>query len=233
MNSPYMGRFKISQNYKPGVHNGIDIYGIDSKEIHATVSGVVEIARWENPENIYQGFGKYVMIREDNSKRCFIYGHLSEIKVNVGEHVNVCDVIGIEGTTGYSTGNHCHYEVRYNGINGNAMNINQISGIPNDEGGVYDDGYHEDKKSIDIEKIARDVIKGVYGNGEERRERLGELYEEVQKEVNKIVYKKEISIHEIALDVINGNYGNGEERRKRLGELYEEVQKEVNRILGY
>ena len=233
MNSPYMGRFKISQNYKPGVHNGIDIYGIDSKEIHATVSGVVEIARWENPNNTKQGFGKYVMIRENNSERCFIYGHLSEILVNVGDKVNVTDVIGIEGTTGYSTGNHCHYEARYGGINGNAMDINQISGIPNDEGGIYDDGFREDKKEINIHELACEVIKGVYGNGEERRKRLGNLYDEVQKEVNKIVYKKENNIHEIALSVINGNYGNGEERRKRLGDLYDEVQKEVNRILGY
>lgn len=85
---------------------------------------------------------------------------------------------------------------------------------------------------VNIHELACEVIKGVYGNGEERRKRLGNLYEEVQKEVNKIVYNKENDIHNIALSVINGNYGNGEERRKRLGNLYEEVQKEVNRILG-
>ena len=141
MNSPYNGKFKISQNYKPGVHNGIDIWGIDSKEIHATINGTVEIARWENSRNKKQGFGKYVMIHEDNGDRCFIYGHLSEILVEVGQHVNNGDVIGIEGTTGNSTGNHCHYEVRNGSIIGNALDINEISGIPNDEGGIYDDGY--------------------------------------------------------------------------------------------
>ena len=71
--------------------------------------------------------------------------------VKVGQHVNNGDVIGIEGTTGNSTGNHCHYEVRNGSINGNALNINDISGIPNDEGGIYDDGYrpHEEKPKED------------------------------------------------------------------------------------
>lgn len=137
MLSPYNGKFKISQNYKPGIHNGIDIWGIDSKEIHSTISGTVEIARWENSRNKKQGFGKYVMIHEDNGNRCFIYAHLSEILVKVGQHVNNRDIIGIEGTTGNSTGNHCHYEVRDGGITGHYMNINDISGIPNDEGGIY------------------------------------------------------------------------------------------------
>lgn len=155
MNSPYNGKFKISQNYKPGVHNGIDIWGIDSKEIHATINGTVEIARWENSRNKKQGFGKYVMIHEDNGYRCFIYAHLSEILVKVGQHVNNGDVIGIEGTTGNSTGNHCHYEVRNGSIDGNSLDINEISGIPNDEGGIYDDGYRpsfENNKPQEKEK---------------------------------------------------------------------------------
>lgn len=41
-------------------------------------------------------------------------------------------------------------------------------------------------KKIDLDKIARDVIQGKYGNGQEREERLGALYDDVQKEVNRI-----------------------------------------------
>ncbi len=41
MNSPYMGKFKVSQTYKPGQHDGLDLVGIDSKEVHATVAGTV------------------------------------------------------------------------------------------------------------------------------------------------------------------------------------------------
>ena len=145
MNSPYMGKFKVTQAYKGSEHKGIDLVGIDSKEIHATVSGIVEIARWENSINKKQGFGQYVMIREDNTNRCFIYAHLSKILVKTGQFVKSTDVVGLEGSTGHSTGSHCHYEVRYGNINGDSLNINDISGIPNNEGGIYDDGYIEDK----------------------------------------------------------------------------------------
>ena len=229
MNSPYMGRFKISQNYKPGIHNGIDIYGIDSKEIHATVSGIVEIARWENPNNPKQGFGKYVMIRENNSERCFIYGHLSEILVNAGDRVNVSDIIGIEGTTGYSTGNHCHYEVRFGGINGNAMNINQISGIPNDEGGIYDDGYRESNKIKNkaLDDYVIEVFNNVYGTGEVRKQKLGNIYQKVQNRVNDYI--------NMANEVMEGKHGNYPERKTNvevLGYNYELVQRIVNETLG-
>lgn len=148
MNSPYNGKFKITQSFKGAEHKGIDLVGLDSKEIHATCDGVVEIARWENSRNKKQGFGQYVMIREYGTDRCFIYAHLSKILVKTGNIVHIGDVVGIEGTTGYSTGSHCHYECREGSINGNSLNINEISGIPNDEGGIYDDGClpQEEKK---------------------------------------------------------------------------------------
>lgn len=42
MNSPYMGKFKVTQAYRgDSVHDGLDLVEIDSKEIHATVSGTV------------------------------------------------------------------------------------------------------------------------------------------------------------------------------------------------
>ena len=141
MNSPYNGKFKITQSYKGTEHKGLDLVGLDSKEIHSTVDGVVEIARWENARNKKQGFGQYVMIREYGTDRCFIYAHLSKILVKTDDIVHNGDVVGIEGTTGYSTGSHCHYEIRDVSINGKSLNVCEISGIPNDEGGVYDDGY--------------------------------------------------------------------------------------------
>ena len=41
MNSPYMGKFQVTQEYKGTQHDGLDLVGIDSKKIHATVSGTV------------------------------------------------------------------------------------------------------------------------------------------------------------------------------------------------
>lgn len=145
MNSPYMGKFMVTQAYKGSVHDGLDLTGIDSKEIHSTVTGTVTFAGWENPDNPLQGFGKYVQIRQSGSEDYYYFGHLSEIFVKVGQAVNVTDIIGIEGSTGHSTGSHCHYCVRRNGIKGSHRDISAISGIPNAEG-VYDDGYRQSRR---------------------------------------------------------------------------------------
>ena len=70
----------------------------------------------------------------------FYFGHLSEIKVKAGQRVKITDVIGIEGSTGYSTGSHCHYCIRKNG-KGTDINVSEFSGIPNKEDGIFNDGY--------------------------------------------------------------------------------------------
>ncbi len=93
-----------------------------------------------------------------------------------------------------------------------------------------------------VEQIAREVIAGDWGAGEERRKRLtaaGYDYNAVQNKVNEILYgtkpqpaKK--TIDQIAREVIRGDWGAGEERRKRLtaaGYDYDAVQKRVNEIL--
>lgn len=139
MNSPYTGKFCVTQEYKGTAHDGLDLVGIDGKEIHATVNGKVHYAGWENSANHSQGFGQYVCIRGEDGKY-YYYGHLSEIKVKSGQAVNITDVIGIEGNTGSSTGSHCHYCCRKEFAKGNAYDISAISGIPN-KLGTYDDGY--------------------------------------------------------------------------------------------
>lgn len=139
MNSPYYKKFEVTQEYKGTAHDGLDLVGLDSKEIHATVNGVIHYAGWENPNNHLQGFGQYVCIKGTDN-RYYYYGHLSEIKCRIGDKVKITDVIGIEGSTGNSTGSHCHYCIRPQFCKGNAFNVSQISGIPNALG-VYDDGY--------------------------------------------------------------------------------------------
>ncbi|MDE6797258.1 MAG: M23 family metallopeptidase, partial [Ruminococcus sp.] len=130
MNSPYMGKFQVTQEFKGQSHDGLDLVGIDSKEIHSTVNGTVHYAGWENSANHSQGFGQYVCIRSTGGN-FYYFGHLSEIRVKVGDTVRITDVIGVEGNTGYSTGSHCHYCVRPQFTSGNAYNISEISGIPN------------------------------------------------------------------------------------------------------
>lgn len=150
MNSPYEGKFRVSQAFKGAAHDGLDLVGIDSKEIHATFTGTVKYAGWQNAANQKEGFGLYVCIEffyAPMSKKLYAYyGHLSQIKVKTGQQVKVTDVVGIEGHTGYTIpdgpgGSHCHYCIRPAFTAGCYVDVCSISGIPNVEGGVYDDGY--------------------------------------------------------------------------------------------
>ena len=145
MNSPYEGKFKITQTFKGSAHDGLDLVGIDSKEIHATATGKIVKAGWENEANHTQGFGQYVVILCNG--RYYHYGHLSEIRCKVGDQVKITDVIGIEGSTGNSTGSHCHYCVRTSMSPGTFLDVCSISQIPNILGGVYDDGWRSGSKA--------------------------------------------------------------------------------------
>lgn len=132
MNTPYTGSFQITQSYKGEEHDGLDIVGIDSKNIHSTVNGTVVHADWQNADNHGEGFGLYVRILDDATGYYFYYGHLSEINVNVGDTVAIGDKIGVEGNTGYSTGSHCHYCARIGWET--PVDICTLFGIPNEEG---------------------------------------------------------------------------------------------------
>lgn len=160
MNSPYYKKFRVTQEYKPGIHDGLDLVGIDSKEIHSTVNGTVIFTGWENINNKQQGFGQYIKIKKDNSNEVYYYGHLSEIYVKEGDLVKITDVIGKEGSTENSTGSHCHYCVRIDGIRGNDKNISEISGIPN-KLGIYDDGYRVKEDNTNDEYLKNNTYKGV------------------------------------------------------------------------
>lgn len=80
-----------------------------------------------------------------------------------------------------------------------------------------------------IELLAIKTINGVFGNGIERKNALGNKYNLVQQRVNKILINNDFE--NIAKNVIRGIYGNGETRRKILGILYNNVQTKVNQIL--
>ncbi|QXB17558.1 Cpl-7 lysozyme C-terminal domain-containing protein [Corynebacterium coyleae] len=94
------------------------------------------------------------------------------------------------------------------------------------------------KPSANIDALADAVIRGEYGNGNERKRRLGANYAAVQKRVNeklagKTPAKPSVNIDALADAVIRGEYGNGDERKRRLGANYAAVQARVNQKLGY
>lgn len=136
MVSPYNCKFKVTSGYKlpqrPD-HCGLDLVGVDNKNIYSTINGVVGFAGWENASNKKQGFGQYVRIIDSTTGYHYYFGHLLRINVKVGQRVMTGTLIGVEGNTGHSTGSHLHYEVRkqagadYKG----SANVAAISGIPN------------------------------------------------------------------------------------------------------
>ncbi len=136
MISPYKGTFRVSQGYRKmrsngTYHQGFDLVGISDKNIYSPVYGYVECAGWENPYNHKQGFGQYVRIRIGNTNYRMYFGHLSSIAVSVGQTVKPGQLLGVEGSTGHSSGSHCHWEIR-NGTNKrNYVSIANYSGIPN------------------------------------------------------------------------------------------------------
>lgn len=86
------------------------------------------------------------------------------------------------------------------------------------------------EKSKSIELLAIEVINGKWGNGQERKIALGNIYNEVQDKVNKILLNNEID--EIVSNVIKGIYGNGQIRKDILGSLYNKIQDKVNMLLA-
>jgi murein DD-endopeptidase MepM/ murein hydrolase activator NlpD len=97
-------------------HPGIDFKGKKGDEVKCTASGKVVFAGWSG------GYGNCIRIAHINNFET-VYGHLSRIKVKVGQEVNVGDEIGLVGSTGHSTGAHLHYEVRKNGRPINPVNF--------------------------------------------------------------------------------------------------------------
>lgn len=94
--------------------------------------------------------------------------------------------------------------------------------------------------SVNIDKLAQDVIAGKYGTGEARKKALGRNYNAVQKRVNEILAgsgsssSSKKSVDTIAREVIQGKWGNGNTRKKKLeaaGYDYNAVQKRVNQLM--
>lgn len=100
-------------------HSGVDIAGPNTGNIIASNDGKVIYSGW------YGGYGKVVIIDHgtvNNSPITTLYAHMSSINVSSGQSVKKGQVIGKEGSTGYSTGPHCHFEVRINGKPNNPVN---------------------------------------------------------------------------------------------------------------
>lgn len=112
---PLRGYSNVSSDYgwrtlrgKRNLHTGIDMPAPKGTPIYACDSGEVILARW------YGSYGYCVIINHGNNMST-LYAHQSKLGCSVGDSVDQGDVIGYVGSTGNSTGNHLHLEVRKNG----------------------------------------------------------------------------------------------------------------------
>ena len=96
-------------------HKGIDIAAPRGTPVYAADGGTVTYAGWMS------GYGYTVRIDHGNGYVTY-YAHNSSLTTSVGKHVYKGQQIARVGSTGNSTGNHCHFEIRYNGVAKNPLN---------------------------------------------------------------------------------------------------------------
>ncbi len=97
---PVTGRYRM--------HDGIDLRAAVGTRVYASKAGRIIFAGRRG------GYGKLVGIEHEDNFTTW-YGHLSRIRVKVGQIVSQGKVIGLSGNTGISTGPHLHFEIRYKG----------------------------------------------------------------------------------------------------------------------
>ena len=104
-------------NGKSEFHSGLDIVGKHSDEVVSVSDGYVLWSQMvTDKSNPTWQWGNYVAVTGVDGNTVY-YCHLAERRVKVGDRVRAGDVIGIMGSTGYSTGKHLHFEVRPRNMN--------------------------------------------------------------------------------------------------------------------
>jgi murein DD-endopeptidase MepM/ murein hydrolase activator NlpD len=102
--------YRIDPVYKTvKFHAGLDFAAPQGTPIYATANGAVKTAG-----NLGNGYGNHVVLNHGYGYET-VYGHMYKVKVKPGERIKRGEIIGWVGSTGKSTGPHCHYEVHKNG----------------------------------------------------------------------------------------------------------------------
>lgn len=101
-------RFGANESIRDHTHKGIDIAAPNGTKIVAAAKGKVTHSGWMG------GYGNLIIITHENGIQTY-YGHCSKLYAKVGEEVEAGETIALVGSTGFSTGNHLHFEIRKNG----------------------------------------------------------------------------------------------------------------------
>lgn len=95
-------------------HYGADLCAANGSPILAALDGKVVFAGYGTGENGYNGYGLVIVLEHEGGWRS-LYAHCSSLSVREGAEVEQGEQIAEVGSTGYATGNHCHFELEYNG----------------------------------------------------------------------------------------------------------------------
>ena len=109
------GYCEITQNYKAGVHNGIDLVGPGYTLAYITAHSSGTVVAYRNNCNGFENgsYGNYVKIKHDDGYYT-LYAHMAydTVRVKTGDRVVKGQILGYMGNTGMSYGGHLHWEVR-------------------------------------------------------------------------------------------------------------------------
>lgn len=101
-------RYGAVESVRDHTHSGLDIAAPAGTSIKAAAGGTISYSGWMS------GYGNLIIIDHENGVQTY-YGHCSKLYATTGEIVEAGDVIAAVGSTGNSTGNHLHLEIRVNG----------------------------------------------------------------------------------------------------------------------
>ena len=108
-------RFGSRESIRSYPHNGLDIAAPYGTKIKAAASGTVTFSGYNG------SYGNLVVVGCGNGVEIY-YGHCSKLLADVGDKVESGDIIGEVGSTGNSTGNHLHFEIKINGTSVDPQN---------------------------------------------------------------------------------------------------------------
>ena len=99
-----LDEFTITQSYR-FMHPGVDFATIKGAPVYAVMEGTVATVKYES-----FAYGNHVIIDHSNGNKT-LYAHLARIEVTEGEKVTNESIVGLAGSTGWSTGPHLHFQV--------------------------------------------------------------------------------------------------------------------------
>lgn len=176
------GNCEITQGYSDN-HNAVDIVGGGYTLDYVVAHSDGKIVFCQDGYGNMKGstgnasYGNCVKIDHGNGY-CTLYAHmLKGLSVKNGDSVKKGQKLGYMSDSGNAYGGHLHFEVWKNGTR-----INPTEYLDKD--------LFTEQVNKSTEELANEVIQGLWGNGQERKDRLGSRYAEVQARVNEILAPK-------------------------------------------